>query len=149
MNGLYFAYGSNMSTTRLQARLPHARPVGPGWIEGHQLACNKIGKDGSGKANLMPAARAQAWGVLFEIGPDDWSTLDRYEVGYRRESCDIYTNAGEAVGAQLYLANSPELEDVPPFDWYRDHCLAGAREHALPEATLLVIESWPTVPSKG
>ena len=36
--GLYFAYGSNMSTPRLQARLPHARPLGPAWLDGHRLA---------------------------------------------------------------------------------------------------------------
>ena len=149
MSGLYFAYGSNMSTPRLRARLPHAKPQGRSWLDGHRLACNKRGKDGSGKANVVLSDSKRAWGVLFRIQPADWSTLDQFEVGYRREPRDVYTSASESVEAQLYIANSPERDDVPPFDWYRDYCLAGAREHALPATTIALIEGWRTIPDRA
>ena len=140
MTALYFAYGSNMSTARLQARVERAAPVGRAWIDGYRLAFNKRGNDGSGKANLIADDVAQAWGVLFRIGSSDWSTLDRFEVGYRRQPCRVHTGTGEESEAQCYLAMDPESRDIPPLDWYRAHCLSGAREHGLPVPAIELLE---------
>ncbi|TNF88372.1 MAG: gamma-glutamylcyclotransferase, partial [Gammaproteobacteria bacterium] len=39
----YFAYGSNMSPARLQARVPSARPLGVYRLKGHRLSFHKRG----------------------------------------------------------------------------------------------------------
>ncbi|MDP6977172.1 MAG: gamma-glutamylcyclotransferase family protein [Myxococcota bacterium] len=127
----YFAYGSNMSTERLQARVERARPVGRGRYPDMELTFNKRGVDGSGKANLMARRDACAWGVLFDLHPDDWQILDRFEPGYARTACSIQLDTAELVEAQVYLA-VPPLAPLAPHDWYRDHLLRGAQEHALP-----------------
>ncbi len=128
---LYFAYGSNMSTGRLQARIERAQPVARAhWLH-MELAFNKVGVDGSGKANLVQRSGARAWGVLFELHPDDWGVLDRYEPGYERSTCGVHIDSGEILEAQVYLA-VPPFNEIPPHDWYRDHLLNGAVEHALP-----------------
>lgn len=142
MNHLYFAYGSNMSTVRLRARIPRAEPIGAARIEGFETLCNKRGKDGSGKANLVPTPAAEAWGVLFRLDAADWEILDRYEWGYRRSASRVLARKGKAHRAQLYLALQPEEHEIPPFDWYRALCLEGAREHALPESTIARITGW-------
>lgn len=131
-----------MSTTRLRARIPAAEPIGAARIEGYQLVCNKRGKDGSGKANLIAASNAGAWGVLFQLTQHDWATLDRFEWGYARSSCRVSCNRGVGHEAQLYLALAPADREIPPYDWYRDHCLAGAREHALPSPVIEAIANW-------
>ena len=33
-------------------------------------------------------------------------------------------------------------EEIPPFDWYRAHCLEGAREHRLPDRIVEEIAGW-------
>ncbi|MEE3332077.1 MAG: gamma-glutamylcyclotransferase family protein [Myxococcota bacterium] len=144
MTELYFAYGSNMSTARLRERIPSARPRGAASITGHKLVCNKQGKDGSGKANLEVASKTTAWGVVFEVLPSDWPRLDAFEWGYERRGCRVLV-AGTPCDAQLYLAIAPGRVAIPPFDWYRDHCLHGAIEHALPEEVVGEISNWEVV----
>ena len=126
----YYAYGSNMSTARLQARIERALPVGRARWPDMELAFNKVGVDGSGKANLVARPGASAWGVLFELHPDDWPRLDDFEPGYERTGCSVQVDSGELVEAQVYLA-IPPFEETAPHDWYRDHLLTGAVEHAL------------------
>ncbi len=131
-----------MSTARLRARIPTAAPVGAARIDGYRLVCNKRGKDGSGKANLVSTAGDVAWGVLFRIDVHDWHALDRFEWGYERSSCRVFFPGGERCDAELYLALSPEQREIPPFDWYREHCLEGAREHDLPAQAIGEIAHW-------
>jgi len=147
MQPFYFAYGSNMSTPRLRERIPEAEPAGAAWVDGYRLTCNKLGKDGSGKANLVPSAGDAAWGVLFSGFADTaWTSLDRFEWGYSRASCRVLTAEGQHVEARLYLALEPAEHEIPPFDWYRSHCLSGAVEHRLPEPVIETIRQWTVAP---
>jgi hypothetical protein len=50
---LYFAYGSNMSVSRLVARTPSAQPLGRCALRGHQLRFHKVGGDGSAKCDAF------------------------------------------------------------------------------------------------
>ena len=81
---LYFAYGSNMASARLAARVPSARPVGPARLRDFAFRCNKRGADGTAKANLAPEPGAETWGVLYELDPGAFEVLDRLEGGYER-----------------------------------------------------------------
>lgn len=142
MVDVYFAYGSNMSTRRLQERIDAARPLGRARMPGWRLVCNKQGRDESGKANLMPADGATAWGVLFELPRVAWPVLDRLEGGYRRESHPVWCEGDRVREAQVYLAIAPR-DPLEVFDWYRDWMIEGAREHGLPGAYVRAIESLP------
>jgi gamma-glutamylcyclotransferase len=157
----YFAYGSNMSSRRLQERVPTALPYGVALARDKRLVCNRRSRDGSGKANLSIAPGAAAWGVLYRLEARDWNVLDRFEPGYSRLSCEVFVAAESAspfgehafdevthidsnphvrVPAQIYLwqGDGPEIQ---PFDWYRKHLLDGAREHGLPDEHIRVIET--------
>jgi len=48
---LYFAYGSNMLSARLQERAPSATAIAIGKISGHRLCWHKRSRDGSGKCD--------------------------------------------------------------------------------------------------
>ncbi len=146
MSNLYFAYGSNMSRARLRARIPAAESLGPACLRGRRLSYNKRGVDGTGKANLVVAAGVLAWGVLYRLRDEDWRALDAFEPGYLRSIVGVYackseTEIAPARGrsAQIYLAHEVGRA-VRPADWYRDHLLAGAREHDLPLAVIRQIE---------
>ena len=145
VSDLYFAYGSNMSTARMCARVPEAEVVSSARLAGHRLVCDKQGVDGSGKANLRSDPEQVAWGVVYRLPGHAWEVLDRFEVAYARHYTQLTTPAGTPLTAQLYLAIAPSGEALRPFHWYRDHMLAGAREHALPATVIAEIESWSVI----
>ncbi|MCP4038707.1 MAG: gamma-glutamylcyclotransferase [bacterium] len=134
----YFAYGSNMSTERLRARIPQAAPMGRARSGGLRLVFNKIGADGSGKANLVEDSSTEAWGVVFAIPTRDWTNLDRFEPGYARVVRRVTFDSGESLAAQIYLGTGTTRK-LPPHDWYRDHLLRGAVEHGFPAEIVRMI----------
>ena len=128
---LYFAYGSNMLSRRMCARIPSARAVGTAWIDEHRLSLAKAGRDGSGKATLVADPDACVWGVLYAIDPAHWKKLDDFEPGYTRTALVVTTRSRERVGASTYLA-PPTASDPVAFAWYKRFIVDGAREHGLP-----------------
>ncbi len=73
---LYLTYGSNMSKQRILRRIPSARFVGTGYLDGWRVDFNKRSSDGSGKANLIEAKGSEAGGVVYELEPEDLQRLD-------------------------------------------------------------------------
>lgn len=131
---LYFAYGSNMMTARLQARCPSARPAGVAFAEDHQLTFWKRGRDGSGKGHLVRSAGARQPGVLFTLAAHDLIALDGFEgagSGYRRvdDFAVRRKDTSEITQAAVYIATDLD-KTLQPYDWYLALILAGAREHA-------------------
>ena len=128
-----FAYGSNMSTERLQNRVSSTKPLGCAKLPDKSLVCNKKGEDGSGKANLTDTAGDTVWGVLYEMDSAELGKLDRYEKGYSRKSLDVITEQGSSAKAYVYVS-SQLTADTRPYHWYKNLMIKGAREHHLPES---------------
>jgi gamma-glutamylcyclotransferase (GGCT)/AIG2-like uncharacterized protein YtfP len=89
----YFAFGSNMLLERLKKRAPSARVLGTASLSGYALRFNKLGKDGSSKANIVPSEdpRAVVYGVLYSLDDNELPRLDKadgvgngYNVHYPR-----------------------------------------------------------------
>lgn len=146
---LYFAYGSNMRSVRMVERVPSASSLGPALLPDHGLRINKLGRDGSAKANLAVAPGEHVWGVAYRIDPAHWPELDRFEGGYTSSSVTLDL-AGTAITAVTY--RSERLTDgVLAFEWYLAHLRDGAREHALPShwlARLDALMGRPDPPSR-
>jgi gamma-glutamylcyclotransferase (GGCT)/AIG2-like uncharacterized protein YtfP len=137
---LIFAYGSNMSTARLRARVPSARPLASARLDGHRLRFHKRGwRDGSGKADAAASSEPEThlWGVVFRIELAEKADLDRIEGlgnGYDEARLEVASPGGRRWHAWLYRAHASAVDaDAIPFRWYRDLVLAGAREHGLPD----------------
>jgi len=130
----YFAYGSNMSLARLQARIPQARRLGLAHLGGHVLRFHKQGDDGSAK---LDAARTHnpddfVLGVLYTLTEQDKQVLDRIEgAGYEVVDARVATAQGAFVDAFMYRAVRLD-PSMRPFHWYVNHVLVGAREAGLP-----------------
>lgn len=129
---LYFAYGSNMKTSRLQKRIVSVKPVGRGKIPGKTLVCDKKSDDGSTKANLEDSPENVVWGVLYEIDRKDLEKLDKIEGGYERKTARIQTDDGGIVEAEIYISARIDKKELP-FDWYKDLMIDGAQKHQLPQ----------------
>lgn len=142
----YFAYGSNMCTARLQARIDVDGCLGHALLPGYDLQCDKRSQvDGSAKFSITPAHLVQVPGVLFEIWESALDTLDTIEgTGYRRIHVEVDV-AGGKLDAITYIsleeARDPSLL---PYDWYLAFAVAGAMEHDLPKPHIHRLQAWPS-----
>lgn len=144
----YFAYGSNMSSARLKARVGSARVVSVATLSGHALRFHKSGQDGSAKCDAFATADANdaVIGVLFELDTADKVTLDRYEglgAGYDDKRVVVRTPDGDMHVAVTYAATQID-PTLTPYEWYVAHVLRGAREHGLPAEYLARIAAVTT-----
>ena len=142
---LCFSYGSNMSLARLRARVPSARVVAVAALPGHRLRFHKIGMDGSAKCDAEWTGRKgdRVLGMVFEIPDGEKPILDRNEglgAGYDEKRVEVVTAEGARITAQVYVATAID-PSRKPFRWYREHVLAGAREHDLPADYVARIEA--------
>ena len=143
-NILYFAYGSNMLTTRLQRWCKTAEYKSLAMIKGHRVAFYKKSVDSSGKATLVTCdSKVPVLGAVFEISISEIDELDAAEgAGYERqdEFPVICLQTGELVQACTYVALE-NVSDLRPFDWYLALVLAGLHSHDMDREYIQAIES--------
>ena len=141
----YFAYGSNMSILRLQARVPSARRLGLCTLSAHQLRFHKEGKDGSSKCDAYHTNNTNdvVMGSLFEIDENEKASLDQAEglgYGYNIKTVILTNIAGEQVTAFTYYAIATN-SILLPYSWYVNHVVIGALEVNVPIHYLKVIQA--------
>jgi len=147
MTILYFAYGSNMLTSRITKRVPSARAVGQAALYNWCVLFSKKSKDGSGKANLFPKTGYITWGYLYEISPDGINELDKIEKGYTRETVNVRKDNGEVIEAETYISENL-TENPVAFDSYKQMVISGAIEHNFPAEYVLYLQRLPSRPEK-
>jgi gamma-glutamylcyclotransferase len=127
---LYFAYGSNMDNERLFSRIGSADKFDNGTISGKKLLFNKLGQDGTGKANLINHDDGVAFGILFRVNESDLIKLDKFEVGYKRKTLKIKSDNHGHITAISYLADS-YTDFISPSKEYMNHIINGADDMSL------------------
>ena len=136
----YFAYGSNMLTTRLARRCLGASRVGRADAGDHVIEFSKPSIDKSGKATLRHTTGGRTPGVLFKIPITELGRLDECEgAGKGYERCDAFPvrrlDDDKILKATTYLATSPN-SSRKPYDWYLALVIAGAQEHRISDEYL-------------
>ena len=135
---LYFAYGSNMDESAMQARCPMARAVGPARLDGYRFF---IGVDGWG--SVRPSPGGVVHGVLWHVTPRDLAALHAYEwldQGlYDVRRLPVRTGSRTAL-ATIYLLRRRQTGRPKP--GYAELCAAAARQWNLPERYVRSIERW-------
>lgn len=145
----YFAYGSNMSTRRLQARLSDIEPLGYATLPGHEVVFHKCGyRDGSGKCGLLAGPDdAIAHGVVFRINAGQLPLLDEIEGvghGYLRGEVTAKHETLGALPCVTYVATDLDTS-LRPYHWYCQHVIVGASEHGLPVSYLDQLRVLPSI----
>lgn len=145
----YLAYGSNLHPLRLTARVPAARALGMAEIRGYRLAFDKRGQDGSGKCLLYTSSSEHdtIYAALYAMPVQAKSMLDAHEgTGYRTQLIRCVLD-GASYSAYWYAAEPAYVQaGLPPFYWYKELVLAGARYHHFPDDYIARIESVPAQP---
>jgi len=139
---LYAAYGSNLHPLRLAERTPSARLVTTSFLSDWSLHFHKLGKDGSGKCNIISGSGG-VHVAIFDISAEDKLALDKIEglgSGYSELLLTI-PGIGECAS---YTAQETHIDiTLVPYDWYRELVLMGARVHGFPNNYLDRINSRP------
>jgi gamma-glutamylcyclotransferase len=148
LSTLYFAYGSNLKAERMRERVPAARDHGRARLAGRHVRFDKPSKDGSGKANLAWAPGDAVWGFVYEIGDDDWISLDGFEPRYRRIAVEVDLVDLEATASVHTYSFDGAQQGLTPFDWYLALLVDGARAHGLPGDYVERIAAHPTRPAQ-
>ncbi|MBD3675647.1 MAG: gamma-glutamylcyclotransferase [Planctomycetaceae bacterium] len=146
-----FAYGSNLCTARLKARVPSAEPIAVGHVTHRQLVFHKRSEDGSAKADARwtGVEHHRVWGVVFRIADVEKPILDECEflgIGYDETEVEVVHESG-ILRSWLYQAREEAIDDsLLPYDWYHDFVVSGAREHRLPTDYLARLKSHAVIP---
>lgn len=147
---LHFAYGSNMSTARLEKRTGKVVQKGAAKLEGHEIRFDKKSDDRiSGRTNIAVAAGSAVWGVLYELTSEQFNKLVGIEKGYRVEEVTVDAGGTQSI-ARTFIAEE-STPGLRPTRKYLNYLLAGAREHGLPQRYLEMLEAIEVAdaPSKG
>ena len=139
-----FAYGSNMLSSRIQARCPSARVLGMAKLFGYELKWHKRSQDESGKCDVVQAKDQKqiVYGVLFEITASEKSELDKSEGlgnGYEEKQVQVVFE-GKPRTVTLYAATNTD-PSLKPYTWYKAFVVAGAKENKLPDEYICQLEA--------
>ena len=122
---LIFAYGSNMVSVHLKNRIPSCRVVSTGRLFRYLIIFNKMGNDGSAKANALYTGQEEdiIQGVIYKIDTLEKPILDRIKslgCGYREKYEWITDRENIKQYVQLYVAKKGRILDrLAPFDCYK------------------------------
>jgi len=146
---LYFSYGSNMSSKRLQQRVPSATFVSTASLVEHELRFHKKSHDGSAKCDAFETGNPDdiVIGTLFKIEQSEKYHLDEAEglgYGYDIKHVKVLLPSGIIQEAFTYFATDIE-ETLLPYLWYHNHVVTGAREFHLPPEYIDRIEQVKTI----
>jgi hypothetical protein len=146
----YFAYGSNMSSSRLKARVPSAKSLGVYSLPGFILDFSMHGFDESAKCNARQSSHLNEClhGVLFSMDQQERAILDYHEQlgeGYELIQSQVFSMIDNSPH-DCFLYTALRLQEhLLPFDWYHHHVLFGAKEAQLPAAAIKKIQTFDTV----
>jgi hypothetical protein len=138
-----------MSSRRLLSRVPSATIIGTAVLTHHELRFHKISnKDGTAKCDIFETGKQSqiVMGVVFDIPESEKPLLDKAEgVGNGYETKDVAVELHDSFIIEAYTYYATHIDpSLRPFHWYKQHVLAGALEHGLPEdyiRTIHAIES--------
>ena len=136
---LHFAYGSNMSTSRIERRIGSVRQAGIARLKGHEIRFDKKSNDLSGKANIAVSKGSVLWGVLYELTSAQSERLAKIEKGYAEQYVSI--QVGETESRALTFIAKKNTPGLRPTRAYLNYLIAGAREHQLPPEYIRLLES--------
>ena len=135
---LYFAYGSNMSQSRLEKRVGNVTCYGVAELAEHVHAFSKRGQDGTGKGNIEDLFESSVYGVVYELSEQQLEALLPFESGYEQKSVTLAMKHRESVTA-LTFKTKDCVQGLSPTPEYAQHYLAGLKSHEFPAGYRLLI----------
>jgi gamma-glutamylcyclotransferase (GGCT)/AIG2-like uncharacterized protein YtfP len=139
----YFAYGSNMDPRHMAERVPGARKVGPGRLDGFRLEFNVYSTEwNGGAANLELDRDSRVWGVIWEVPEEQAGGLDAFQghpTFFRREDVVVEGPSGPTI-AWTYRVAHQQGSYVRPTDAYLRLIYSAIRVQGLPPEAMDLVD---------
>ena len=123
----YMAYGSNLNQKQMKFRCPTAKVIGIGEVKGYELLFK--GSPYGAFATIEPKEGAKVPVLIWEVGPEDENSLDRYEgypKHYGKEMLPVDTVNG-VENVMVYIMTEGRNIGMPS-EFYLDVIKEGYRE---------------------
>jgi len=149
---LYFSYGSFLDSETLKKHAPNAKYVKRAVLYDFEVQFNFLSKtyDG-GVTGVEPTAGKKAFGVLYEVPPDEIEKLDIVEgvpAGiYYRQTVTVVDEDGKEHRAETYRTTDPK-GPFTPTQRYLGLMIKGANEHGLDNDYIKELETLYTTLEK-
>ena len=148
---VYFAYGSNLDPGQMSARCPGHRVLCRAILPDHALVFRGHSKRwGGAVATVEHAPGSMVHGVVFEMTPEDYASLDRHEGFegpqhpdnfYDRVRRTVQIEIHEPLEVETYVMR-PRPAGLPSRA-YRWAIVSGMRAHSLAPAAIAAVEATP------
>jgi gamma-glutamylcyclotransferase len=136
---ILFAYASNMNVAEFATHVTSARKLSNAYLPGYLFVFNKIGHDGSAKANVEPTDEldAKVWGVLIDISEEDrlhvFNPADDWTEHLELLPLSCIGTDGETYTAQVFISKPHAINNsLLPYDWYQEKLATFALWQDLP-----------------
>jgi len=141
----YFAYGSNLWTEQLVARIGPLDDAADkpriARLANYRLVFQHLDVTSAAYADIVTPGDGVI-GVVYRCTSEQLDRLDIHEGGYDRQAVTVIDEQGESLSAMVYIMTpTPSLRFGKPTNAYLRKILRGAREHHLPEAYMRQIEA--------
>lgn len=125
----YFAYGSNIKQSRLEARVGKVNYIGKHILNDYRLVFNCTNLYLDTYANIEEAKGQQVEGCLYELTYLQIAELDRYEILYYKKFIDL----GDNKTLVVYIAHPKTINNkaIKPWLNYINIILQGCLEKKL------------------
>ncbi len=148
---VYFAYGSNLDPDVMRARCPAYRLLCRAILHDHVLVFRGRDREwGGAVATAEHAPGSMVHGVVYELTPEDFVSLDRVQTYlgpqhaanlYDRVRRTVVLELNEPLEVETYLMR-PRPTGLPSRR-YRWTLLTGMRRHSLPAPVIAALEATP------
>lgn len=140
----YFAYGSNMDTQQMLKRVPSAKKIGIGRLEGYSLRFNRRGTYRNSGVASVEKANDEVLGVVWEIKSSDIAILTKIEdpAAYDRETIEVMFDDGRTQPCITYIAKKQDNFIAPESD-YLELIINGAKEAGINETYINRLRNTP------
>ena len=128
----YFAFGSNMSRTRLKERGIIPTIIRSAWLDDYELVFNKKSKNNNqiGFANIEYKETSTVYGILYWITEEELKKLDKFgghPIHYIRKEIQVGTPFGDET-AITYIAQNEWVDNsCKPTKQYIDFLIEGQK----------------------
>jgi gamma-glutamylcyclotransferase (GGCT)/AIG2-like uncharacterized protein YtfP len=137
----YFAYGSNLHTPQLVARIGAAKVVGAAMLRDYELVFSGHSRTrGGATASIRPKRGSDVPGVVLRVTQKQIETMDRFEghpTVYKRFDTVVELDADEReIEVTAYRRPDRTALAAPTIEYFTT-VLRGYRDHGLDETPLL------------
>lgn len=134
---LYFAYGSNLSTSQMKQRCPGSKLLHKAYLRNYKLVFNRYSSTWQGAvADVIKCEEKHVWGLIYEMTSKDLKLLDDFEGYpncYNRKLTTVYNQHQQSIANVWVYYIIHKCKKAAPAKRYLDIIKTAAHDFNFPK----------------